>query len=334
MVGLTVLGIVLTLHQWDTFRAAVVESFSLNGLLSFGLALALAKALHELAHALVATRLGLRVAHMGVAFVVMFPMLYTDTGESWKLSRSRQRLAIAAAGIVCELALAGLATLGWALSEPGAWRNALLYLATTSWILSLGLNASPFMRFDGYFILSDLLDFPNLHERASAQARVALRRGLWGLDEAWPEHFAPARRRALIAFEWLTWMYRLLLFAGIAATVYFFFFLKCWVCCCFALRWAGLSSCRFSASWPGGGPNARAFPRCAVSVSGCYWRRCCWCWRCLAQPDCRRGRGAFRTSAAGIHTVCGTDRTDTHRRQCRRWQHVAHAARARHQRTH
>ncbi len=85
-------------------------------------------------------------------------------------------------------------------------------------------ECQPFMRFDGYFILSDLLDFPNLHERASAQARVALRRGLWGLDEAWPEHFAPARRRALIAFEWLTWMYRLLLFAGIAATVYFFFF--------------------------------------------------------------------------------------------------------------
>lgn len=224
VVVLSLLGIVLVLQQWDTFTSAVVESFSTDGLLSFALALVVAKTLHELAHALVATRLGLRVAHMGIAFVVLWPMLYTDTGESWKLRSSRQRLAIASAGILCELSLAGLATLGWALSDPGPLRNALLYLATTSWVLSLGLNASPFMRFDGYFILSDLLDFPNLHLRASALARVGLRRTLLGLDEAWPEPFSAAKRRMLIAFEFVTWVYRLVLFLGIAVTVYLFFF--------------------------------------------------------------------------------------------------------------
>ncbi|WP_246174175.1 HlyD family efflux transporter periplasmic adaptor subunit [Paraburkholderia hayleyella] len=221
---LSLLGIVRVLHQWDTFRAAVVESFSPEGLFSFALAVIAAKTLHELAHALVATRLGVRVAHMGIAFVVLWPMLYTDTGESWKLLRSRQRLAISAAGIVCELALAGLATLGWVLTEPGALRNGLLYLATTSWVLSLGLNASPFMRFDGYFILSDLLDMPNLHERAFAQARVWLRRTLAGLDETPPEVFTPLKRRLLIAFALVTLLYRLVLFLGIAVTVYFLFF--------------------------------------------------------------------------------------------------------------
>lgn len=221
---LSVLGVILVMQQWDSFTHAVVESFSTEGLFSFALALIVAKTLHELGHALVATRLGLRVGHMGIAFVVLWPMLYTDTGESWKLQRSRQRLAIASAGIVTELSLAGLATLGWALCDPGALRNALLYLATTSWLLSLALNASPFMRFDGYFILSDLLDFPNLHERASALARVALRRTLLGLDEAWPEPFAVGRRRALVAFAIVTWLYRLVLFLGIAVAVYLFFF--------------------------------------------------------------------------------------------------------------
>ena len=221
---LSLLGVVLVLHQWDTFRSAVVESFSTDGLLSFALALIVAKTLHELGHALVATRLGLRVAHMGIAFVVLWPMLYTDTGESWKLRNPRQRLAIASAGIVTELALAGLATLGWALCEPGPLRNALLYLATTSWALSLALNASPFMRFDGYFILSDLLDFPNLHERASALARVTLRRVLLGLDEPWPEQFSRKQRRLLVAFAIFTWCYRLLLFLGIAVAVYLMFF--------------------------------------------------------------------------------------------------------------
>ena len=218
------LGIVLVLQQWDSFTHAVLESFSLDGLLSFALALMVAKTLHELGHALVATRLGLKVAHMGIAFVVMWPMLYTDTGESWKLRSSRQRMSIAAAGIFTELALAGLATLGWALCEPGMLRNALLYLATTSWILSLALNLSPFMRFDGYFILSDMLDFPNLHERSSALARVAIRRTLLGLDEPWPEIFPTSRRRLLVAFAFITWLYRLVLFIGIAVAVYLMFF--------------------------------------------------------------------------------------------------------------
>lgn len=224
VLGLSLLGIVLVLQQWDTFTSAVVESFSTEGLFSFALALIVAKTLHELGHALVATRLGLRVGHMGIAFVVMWPMLYTDTGESWKLSRSRQRLAIASAGIITELSLAGLSTLGWAVCDPGPLRNALLYLATTSWLLSLALNASPFMRFDGYFILSDLLDFPNLHERASALARVTLRRNLLGLREDWPETFPTGQRRLLVTFAIITWVYRLVLFLGIALAVYLFFF--------------------------------------------------------------------------------------------------------------
>lgn len=221
---LSLFGLVLVAHQWDAFKSAVVESFSAEGALGFALALAVGKTLHELGHALVATRLGLKVAHMGVAFVVLWPMLYTDTGEAWKLRSSRARLAIASAGILTELSIAGLATLGWALAEPGAWRDALFYLATTNWILSLTLNASPFMRFDGYFILSDLLDFPNLHERSGAQARTALRRSILGLKEPWPEPFPPRQRRALVAFAIGTWLYRLVLFTGIAVTVYLFFF--------------------------------------------------------------------------------------------------------------
>lgn len=103
-------------------------------------------------------------------------------------------------------------------------RQAALYLATTGWVLTVLLNASPFMRFDGYFILSDVLDFPNLHERAGAHARVWLRHHLLGLDDPWPEPFAARTRRALVAFAFSTWLYRLLLFLGIAWAVYAFFF--------------------------------------------------------------------------------------------------------------
>jgi putative peptide zinc metalloprotease protein len=222
--ALAVLGIVLVARQWDEFTGAVADSFSAEGLVGFAVAIALAKTLHELGHAVVATRHGLRVAHMGIAFVVMWPMLYTDTSEAWRLRHPRQRLAVAGAGIATELIIAALSTLGWALAEPGMLRAGLLYLATTSWVLTLALNASPFTRFDGYYILCDLLDIPNLHERASAMGRVTLRRVLLGLDEPWPERVSPRRRRLLTGFAFATWLYRLVLFFGIAVAVYLFFF--------------------------------------------------------------------------------------------------------------
>jgi len=115
----------------------VLDSLTPTGMLGFVLALIVSKTLHELGHAVVATRLGVRVAHMGVAFLVMWPMLYTDTGESWRLRSHRQRLAISLAGVSVEIILAGLATLAWALLDEGALRQAALYLATTGWVVSL-----------------------------------------------------------------------------------------------------------------------------------------------------------------------------------------------------
>lgn len=224
VVTLSLLGLFLALRQWDTFRHTLFESVSWEGALGFACALAVAKTLHEFGHALVATHMGVRVGHMGVAFLVMWPMLYTDTSESWRLADARKRLLIASAGIITELAIAGLATLLWALLPPGVPRQACFYLATTSWVLSLALNASPFMRFDGYFILSDWLDMPNLHERAGAMTRTAIRRRLWGLNDPWPEDLSAAVRRRLIVFACATWLYRLIVYVGIALAVYHLFF--------------------------------------------------------------------------------------------------------------
>lgn len=224
LLALSALGVVLALRQWDTFAATFVDQLSWSGALGFGVALVVSKALHEMGHAVTASRYGVRVAHMGVAFLVLFPMLYTDTSESWKLRNPKQRLAIASAGIVTELALAGLATLAWSLTPDGALRNGLFFLATTGWLLTLAVNASPFMRFDGYFIACDLFDFPNLHERAGAQARTALRRRVLGLPLPWPETFDHGQRRILVGFASLTWVYRFVLYLSICLLVYTYFF--------------------------------------------------------------------------------------------------------------
>jgi hypothetical protein len=224
LISLSAIGLALTARQWEVFAASFVDTLSPSGLAGYLLALAVTKSLHELGHALTATRFGLRVAHMGIAFVVLWPMLYTDTGEAWRLANARHRLGIAAAGIITEMALAGLATLAWNLTDDADLKTALFFLATTSWILSLGLNLSPFMRFDGYFILSDWLDMPNLHERSFALARVALRNHLFGFRDPNPEPLPKSHRRMLIGFAVLTWLYRLIIFVGIAVAVYLYFF--------------------------------------------------------------------------------------------------------------
>lgn len=221
---ITLTGVYLVSRQWDVFTHTLVDNMTWNGLVGYGLALMFAKAMHEMGHALTATRYGVRVAHMGVALLVLFPMLYTDTSESWRLRDSRQRLAIASAGIAVELALAGIATLAWTLAPDGPFRNGMFFLATTSWVLTVLINASPFMRFDGYFIASDLLDLPNLHERSGAQAKAWIRRYLLGLDEKWPEVFNEHKRRLLIGFALFTWIYRVVIITGIALMVYFYFF--------------------------------------------------------------------------------------------------------------
>jgi putative peptide zinc metalloprotease protein len=117
-----------------------------------------------------------------------------------------------------------LATFAWSLLPDGPLRSVAFFLATTSWITSLLLNLSPFMRFDGYFALSDLLRAENLQPRSFALARWQLREWLFGLGEPAPEILPVWRKRLFISYAYATWVYRLVLFLGIALLVYHFAF--------------------------------------------------------------------------------------------------------------
>jgi putative peptide zinc metalloprotease protein len=218
-----VLGASLVWRQWDMFCGTLSGSFTPGGVLSYALALMAVKCAHELGHAVSAKRRGCRVPTMGLAFLVLMPVPYTDTNDVWRLDNRRWRQQVAMAGVATELVVAVWATLGWSLLPDGLLRNILFPLATTTWIATLALNASPFMRFDGYFVLSDWLDMPNLHARAFTLARWDLRERLFGLGVDPPEFFSRRRRVGLILFAWAVWLYRITVFVGIALLVYHFF---------------------------------------------------------------------------------------------------------------
>ncbi|MDD1615077.1 MAG: putative membrane fusion protein [Methylococcaceae bacterium NSP1-2] len=221
---LTCLAIFLVSEQWTQFSHSFATVFTPEGILTTALMLSLSKIIHELGHAFTAKHFGCRVPTMGIAFMMGFPMLWTDVTDAWRLPSRHQRLAIDAAGMIAELTLAVFATLLWTVLPDGAVRSGVYMLASTAWLITLAVNLNPFMRFDGYYLFSDYLDIANLQDRSFALARWRLRESLFDFQLPPPEVFAKHRHRLLIAYAYGTWIYRLMLFAGIAWAVYHFFF--------------------------------------------------------------------------------------------------------------
>ena len=217
------LGLYLVSRQWEHFATTFQFMLSWHGMALYGLSLVFVKSLHELGHAYMAVRYRLRVPTIGIAFMVLMPVLYTDTSGAWRLRSRRQRLMIDAAGIFTELALACIATLLWCFLPDGGLRLCVFAVATTSWVTSLLVNLNPLMRFDGYYILSDAIGFQNMQTRGFDMARWRLREFLFGLGEAPPEPMSSRMRRLVVAHAWATWIYRFFLFLGIAILVYAFF---------------------------------------------------------------------------------------------------------------
>jgi putative peptide zinc metalloprotease protein len=218
------LGLFLLVRDWDRFIATFPHLFSLGGALAFGVALTFAKLCHEFGHAYMAKRAGCRVQSMGLAFMVLLPMFYTDVSDAWRVNERRSRLLIGAGGVLAELLLACVALLAWSLLPDGPLRTAAFMLASATWITTLLINLNPFMRFDGYFLLSDLWGVDNLQGRAFALCRWRLREALFGYGEPAPEPWSPAMQRKLLIWGYGAWLWRAALFLGIALAVYHMFF--------------------------------------------------------------------------------------------------------------
>ena len=218
------IGLFFVIQQFENFTKTFLYFFSLKGLMLYFITLVFVKCLHELGHAYIAKYHGCKVSAIGIAFLVFFPFLYTDTTDAWRLRNHKDRLLINFAGILTELHLALIATFVWGILPEGGLKSAAFFIATTSWISSIAINVSPFMRFDGYYVFSDWLKAENLQPRSFALAKWKTRETLFGFNHKPPEEISPSRRWTFIIYAWSTWVYRFFLFIGIALLVYYFAF--------------------------------------------------------------------------------------------------------------
>lgn len=166
------------------------------------------KACHEFAHAYTVKLWGGEVHEMGITLLIMIPVPYIDASSVWSFRERRKRVMVGAAGIIAELFLAALGLFVWLTVEPGLVSQAGLFIFMTGAISTVIFNANPLLRFDGYFMLQDLIEIPNLASRSSRYYLYLVQRYLFGLRQAFCPITASGERRWFIVYGFSAFVYR------------------------------------------------------------------------------------------------------------------------------
>ena len=182
--------------------------FSTSNLLPLALTLAGVKVVHELAHAVACQHFGGECHELGLMLLVFTPCLYCDVSDAWTLPNKWHRIVISAAGVYVELFVAAVSTFLWWFSEPG-WLNSLclnaMFVCSVS---TLVFNGNPLLRFDGYYILTDGLEIPNLQTRAKSTWTRLVTRWCLGVDLASERAFTEGDTALLAGYALVSTVYR------------------------------------------------------------------------------------------------------------------------------
>lgn len=208
---LALIALSLVIVQFDVFQSRLpsFQSFfdAQNWLLIAGV-LGVTKVIHEFGHGLSCKHFGGECHEMGVMFLVLTPCLYCNVSDSWMLPNRWHRAAIGAAGMYFEIVIATFATFIWWFSEPGFLNYVCLNIMFVSSVSTIMFNANPLLRYDGYYILSDIMEIPNLRAKANSILNRKLRKWCLGMED--PEDpFLPKRHQGLFAlFTVASFFYR------------------------------------------------------------------------------------------------------------------------------
>lgn len=178
------------------------------------------KAWHELGHGVICKRYGGQVPEFGFMLLVLFPAPYVDATSCWAFADKRKRMAVGAGGMLFELFIAGLATLIWLDAPAGSFTRQLMYnVMLTASISTILFNANPLLKFDGYYILSDALEVPNMAQRSNNMLKHFFKKYYYRLERQTPPTTMPGERAILYTYGVLALAYRVFLFITITLFV-------------------------------------------------------------------------------------------------------------------
>ena len=209
-------GALTAAQHWDDLTQDLSHRvLAPENLLIIGVVFPLVKALHEFGHACAVKAWGGEVHEMGVMLLVLMPVPYVDASAASAFPEKRRRVAVGAAGMLVELFVASIALLLWLEMQPGVLRAALFNVVLIAGVSTVLFNANPLLRFDGYYILADLLEMPNLRQRAQQYAAGLAQRHLFGMPAA-PLEAGAGEKALLLAFLGASFAYRMLITLAIA----------------------------------------------------------------------------------------------------------------------
>lgn len=204
------------LRQMPEFQ----QFFAWPNLLYLMITMAVIKVFHELGHGYTCHHFGAESHSIGLMLLVFSPTLYCDVSDSWMLRSKWQRILIAAAGIYVEIFLSAVALFTWWYTETGLLHHLALNVFFVTTVSTVIFNMNPLMRFDGYYVLSDLLEIPNLQQRASQATLNAVGWNCFGIEPR-PDPFEPDRGKGwVILFAVASSVYRCFVMVGIGIFLY------------------------------------------------------------------------------------------------------------------
>ena len=194
-------ALLLVMVNFETFQSKLPSFHSFFGAENWfwlGITLAITKIIHEFGHGLTCKHFGGECHEMGVMLLVLTPCLYCNVSDSWMLPNKWHRAYIGAAGMYIEVVIASVCTFIWWFTEPGLLNYVCLSTMFVCSVSTLMFNANPLLRYDGYYILSDLTEIPNLRQKATTILSRKLGSWCLGLEEP-DDPFLPQRNQVFFA---------------------------------------------------------------------------------------------------------------------------------------
>ena len=174
------LAAIVFLRNYTHVGSALGNLFSFHNVLLMWVTTFFIKSIHELGHGLTCKHFGGEVHEVGVMALVFTPYFFVNVSDCWVMPNRMHRVLVSAAGIYVELILAAFAVFFWAIVQPGVMKDFLFNIIFIASVSTIIFNANPLMRFDGYYIMTDLIEVPNLQAKSRALIQHQLNRLLFG----------------------------------------------------------------------------------------------------------------------------------------------------------